>query len=89
MHQGLWSLTSLMMKGRALQLVKAVMEGSNEFDAWRNWNEASRPTPKVKGLALLEAVTTWPALLMNSALQPQFLKLEEALDEIVKSGTAV
>ena len=32
--------------------------------------------------------TTWPAFSMNSALQPQLLKLEEVSDEMVNSGTA-
>ena len=35
------------------------------------------------------AATTWPAFSMNSALQPQLLKLEEAFGETVKAGTTI
>ena len=38
----LW-IVSFMIKGRALQLVKAV-EHSNGFDAWRRLNKALKPT---------------------------------------------
>ena len=76
------------MRGRALQLVKAV-EDSNGFDAWRNLNKALKPTSKARGLALLGAATTWPPYSMNSVLQPQLLKLEEIFDETVKSGATI
>ena len=76
------------MRGRALQLVKAV-EYSIGFGAWRSLNKALEPTSKARGLALLGAATTWPAFSMNSALQPQLLKLEEVFDETVKAGTAI
>ena len=76
------------MRGRALKLVKAV-EGSNGFDAWRSLHKALKLTSKARGLALLGAATTWPAFSMNSALQPQLLKLEEVFDETVKSGTTI
>ena len=33
--------------------------------------------------------TTWPAFSMNSALQPQLLKLEEVFDETVKAGPTI
>ena len=76
------------MRGRALQLVKAV-EDSNGFDAWRSLNKTLKPTSKAKGLALLGAATTWLAFSLNSALQPQLLKLEEVFDETVKAGTTI
>ena len=72
------------MRGRALQLVKAV-EDSNGFDAWSSLNKALKPT----SLALLAAATTWPAFSMNSALQLQLVKPEEVFDETVKSGTTI
>ena len=68
--------------------MKAV-EDSNGFDAWRSFNKASKPTSKARDLALLGAATTLPAFSMNSALQPQLLKLEEVFDETVKSGTTI
>ena len=76
------------MRGRALQLVKAV-EDSDGFDAWRSLNKALKPTSKARVLALLGEATTWPAFSMNSALQPQLLKLEEVCDETVKAGTTI
>ena len=60
---------------------------SKGFDAWRILNKALKQTSKARGLALLGAATTWPAFSMNSALQPQLLKLEEVFDETVKAGT--
>ena len=74
-------LLASLMRGRALQLVKAV-EDSNGFDALK-------PASKTRGLALLRAATTWPAFSMNSAPQPQLLKLEEVFDETVKAGTTI
>ena len=49
------------MRGRALQLVKAV-EDSNGFDAWRSLNKVLKPTSKAKGLALLGAATTMASI---------------------------
>ena len=63
----LYALLVSLMRGRALQMVKAV-EDSNGFDAWRRLNKASKQTSKARGLALLGAATTWPAFSMNSAL---------------------
>ena len=48
-----------------------------------------KPTSRARGLALLGAATTWPAFSMNSALQPQLLKLEEVFDETVKSRRTI
>ena len=42
-----------LMRGRALQLVKAV-EDSNGLDAWRSLNKALKPTSKARGLASWE-----------------------------------
>ena len=59
------------------------------FDAWWSLKKALKPTSKARGLALFGAATTWPAFSMNSALQPQLLKLEEVFDETVKAGTRI
>ena len=69
-------------------LVKALKDSSG-FDAWRSLKKALRPTSKARGIAPLGAATTWPAFSMNSALQPQLLKLEKVLDEAVKAGTTI
>ena len=61
-----YGLLASLMRGRALQVVKAV-EDSKGFDAWRSLNKTLRP----------RGATTWPAFSMNGALQPQLLKLEE------------
>ena len=68
--------------------MKAV-EDPNGFDAWKALNEALKQTSTARGLALLGAATAWPAFSMNSALQPQLLKLEEVFDETVRSGTTI
>ena len=83
----LYGLLASLIRGRALHLVKAV-EDSNEFDAWRNLIKALKPTSKARGLALLGAATTWPAFSMNSALQPQLLKLEEVFGRL-KARTTI
>ena len=86
----LYGLLASLMRGRALQLVK-VVEDSNGIDAWRSLNKALnlKPTSTARGLAPLGATTTWPAFSMNSAPQPQLLKVEEVFDEIVKAGTTI
>ena len=45
-----------------------------------------KPTLKGKRLS---AFGTWPAFSLNSALQPQLLKLEAVFDETVKAGTTI
>ena len=42
------------MRGRAIQLMKAV-EDSSGFDAWRSLNKALKPTSKARGVAFLGA----------------------------------
>ena len=84
----LYGLLASLMRGRVLQLVKAV-EGSSGFDAWRSLNKALKPTSKARRLAVSGAATTSSAFSMNSALKPPLLKLEEVFDETVKSGTAI
>ena len=64
----LHGLLASLMRGRALELVKAV-EDSNGFDSWRSLNKALKPTSQARGLALLGAATTWPAFSMNSTQQ--------------------
>ena len=47
----LYGLLASLMRGKALQLVKAV-EDSNGLDAWRSLGKALKPTSKARGLAL-------------------------------------
>ena len=54
----LYGLLASLMRGRALQLVKAV-EDSDGFDACRSLNKTLKRTSKA---------TTWQAFSMNSAL---------------------
>ena len=49
-------------------------------------NKTLKPTLKGKRLS---AFGTWPAFSLNSALQPQLLKLEAVFDETVKAGTTI
>ena len=74
----LYGLLASLMRGRALQLVKAVEDSSNTFDAWRSL-KALKPTSKARGLALLRAAATWPAFSMNSALQLNFSSWQRCL----------
>ena len=83
----LYGLLASLMRGRALQLMKAV-EDPNGFYDWKALNKALKPTSMARGLARLGAATTWPAFSMNSALQPQLLP-DEVFDETVKSGITI
>ena len=84
----LYGLLASLMRGRALQLMKAVGD-THGFDAWRSLSKALKPTSKARGLAFLGAATAWPACSMNSALQPQLVKLEVVFDETVKAGKTI
>ena len=85
----LYGLLASLMRGRALQLVKA-LEDSIGHDAWRSLNKALKQTSIARGLALLGAATTWPAfsitVTLHYNLNCQLLKLEEVFDETVKAG---
>ena len=80
----LYGLLASLMRGRSLQVAKAV-EDSNGFDAWRSLNKALKPISKARGLAPLGAATNWLAFSKNSAIQP----LEEVSDETAKARTTV
>ena len=54
----LYELLALLMRGRALQLAKAV-EDSNGLDAWSSLNKDLKPISKARGLALLGAAIAW------------------------------
>jgi hypothetical protein len=37
----------------------------------------------------MAALTSWPAFVMSQTLQPQLLKLEDALEEARRAGTSI
>ena len=78
----------VLVKNRALQIVKAVTAGDG-YEAYRQLLLALQPTSKARGLALIGAATSWGQFNMQQALQPQLLKLEEVFEEARRAGTAV
>eukprot|EP00435_Cladocopium_sp_Y103_P047549 s527_g14.t1 len=42
-----------------------------------------------RGLALMAALTSWPTFNMQQLLQPQVLRLEEAIEEARKAGSVL
>eukprot|EP00435_Cladocopium_sp_Y103_P063886 s153_g25.t1 len=48
-----------------------------------------RPSNNNRGLALMGALTNWPAFNMQQLLQSQILRLEEALEEARQAGSTV
>jgi hypothetical protein len=59
------------------------------FEAFRQLTLTLRPSSNNRGLALMGALTNWPAFTMGQLLQPQVLKLEEALEEARKAGSTL
>ena len=75
MHQALW-IVSVIDEGKGTAIGESC--GGIQW-TWclEEFEQSFNPTSKARGLALSEAATTWPSFSMNSALQPQPLKLEE------------
>ena len=84
----LYGLLASLVRGKALSLVKSV-SGADGYEALRQMCLALRPNSNTRGLALLTAATSWPAFQMNSAIQPQLLKLEEVFEDCRRAGTEV
>ena len=58
-------------------------------EALRQLTLALRPSSSGRGLALMSALTSWPSFAMNQQLQPQLLRLEDALEEARKAGATI
>ena len=65
------------------------MKQGDGFEGLRQLILNLRPSTKTRGLALMGALTSWPSFNMNQPLQPQLLKLEEALEEARRAGSDI
>ena len=84
----LYALLAGLLRGRALQTLKAVPSGDG-YEGWRQLLLTLRPVTKNRGLAIMAAIMAWPNFQMNSALQPQLVRLEESFDEVKRAGVSV
>ena len=66
-------------------MIRSVKQADG-YEALRQPTLALRPASNNRGLALMAALTSWPAFVMSQTLLPQFLKLEDALEEV---GTSI
>ena len=82
----LYSLLAGLMKNRFLHILKSA-PSRDGYEGLRQLVLAMRPPVQNRGLALLSAVTAWSPFAMQRPLLPQVLKLEQAFEETVKSGT--
>ena len=69
-------------------MVRSV-KSSDGYEALRQLTLALRPANNNRGLALMSALTSWPAFQMNQPLQAQVLKLEDAMEEARRAGTTL
>ena len=74
----LYGLLASLCRNRSLHVVRSVKQADG-FEALRQLTLTLRPSNNNRGLALMGALTNWPAFNMSQMLQPQLLKLEEAL----------
>ena len=71
----LYGLLAGHLPGTALQTLKPVPSGDG-YEGWRQLLLTLRPVTKSRGLAMMAAIMAWPNFQMNSAFQPQPLRLE-------------
>eukprot|EP00435_Cladocopium_sp_Y103_P055226 s2135_g18.t1 len=71
----LYGLLASLCRSRSLNVVRAVKQ-SDGFEALRQLTLTLRPSSSNRGLALMGALTNWPAFNMGQLLQPQLLRLE-------------
>ena len=84
----LYGLLASLVRNKSLNTIRSVEPGPG-YEALRQMTLSLRPSSNNRGLALLSALTSWPAFTMNSPLQPQVLRLEEAMEEARRAGTKV
>ena len=75
----LYGLLASLCRNRSLHVVRSVKNGDG-YEALRQLTLALRPSSSGRGLALMSALTSWPQFAMNQQLQPQLLRLEDALE---------
>ena len=84
----LHGLLASLCRNRSLDVVRSVKQADG-FEAFRQLTLTLRPSSNNRGLALMGALTNWPAFNMGQLLQSQVLKLEEALEEARKAGSTI
>jgi hypothetical protein len=76
----LYGLLASLCRNKSLNVIRRVKQADG-YEALRQLTLALRPASNNLGLALMAALTSWPAFVMSQPLQPQLLKLEDALEE--------
>ena len=84
----LYSLLASLVRNRALSIVRAT-SNSDGYEALRQLILNFKPNTQTRGLALLSALTSYPAFVMSKPLLSQLIRLEEMFEETRKSGTVV
>ena len=84
----LYGLLASLCRNRSLSIIRSVKQGDG-FEGLRQLILNLRPSTNTRGLALMGALTSWPSFNMNQLLQPQLLKLEEALEEARRAGSSI
>ena len=84
----LYGLLASLVRNKALSVIRSVSVGDG-YEALRQLTLALRPSNNNRGLALLQALTSWPQFQMNQQIQPQLLRLEEVFEEARKAGSEV
>eukprot|EP00435_Cladocopium_sp_Y103_P019344 s4186_g4.t1 len=84
----LYGLLASLCKNRSLNVIRSV-KAADGYEALRQLTLALRPSSSGRGLALMAALTSWPQFSMGQPLQPQLLKLEDALEEARRAGTTI
>lgn len=83
----LYSLLASLVRN-ALSIVRAT-ESLDGYEALRQLILNFKPNTQTRGLALLSALTSYPAFVMSKPLLSQLIRLEEMFEETRKSGTVV
>ena len=84
----LYGLLASLCRNRSLNVIRSVKQADG-YEALRQLTLALRPASNNRGLALMAALTSWPAFVMSQPLQPQLLRLEDALEEARRAGTSI
>ena len=84
----LYGLLASLCRNRSLNVVRSVKQADG-FEALRQLTLILRPSTNNRGLALMAALTSWSPFNMQQSLQPQLLRLEEALEEAKRAGSTI
>ena len=84
----LYGMLASLCRNRSLNIIRSV-KNTDVYEALRQLVLSLRPSTSDRGLALMAALTSWPQFAMSQPLQPQLLKLEDALEEARRAGTTI